>query len=73
MAPPRRLPPPWTVVELADCFRVDDASGKALGYFYFLPARLLASDHKALSKGEAHRLAVNFAKLPKLKSAEPAG
>ena len=56
MAPPRRLPPPWTVVELPEYFRVDDASGKALGHFYFLPEHLLATDQKALSKGEAHRL-----------------
>jgi hypothetical protein len=32
----RRFPPPWTVGERCDaCFIVRDASGQALGYFYF--------------------------------------
>jgi hypothetical protein len=30
-----RLPPPWTVEEQDACFVVRDASGQALGYFYF--------------------------------------
>jgi len=33
---PRRFPPPWTVEEHNDsCFIVRDATGQALGYFYF--------------------------------------
>ncbi len=32
---PRRFPPPWTVEEHAECFIVRDATGQALGYFYF--------------------------------------
>jgi hypothetical protein len=33
---PRRFPPPWTVEEHNQaCFIVKDASGQALGYFYF--------------------------------------
>jgi hypothetical protein len=66
LMPDRRFRPPWIVVERPECFRVDDADGKALGYFYFLPERLLSSDHKALSKDEARRLAANFSKLPDL-------
>ena len=31
----RRFPPPWSIDELAECFIVRDASGQALGYFYF--------------------------------------
>jgi hypothetical protein len=31
-----RFPPPWIVEEHNDaCFIVEDATGKALGYFYF--------------------------------------
>jgi hypothetical protein len=32
----RRFPPPWTIEEANNaCFIVDDATGQALGYFYF--------------------------------------
>jgi hypothetical protein len=32
----RRFPPPWIVEEHNDaCFLVKDATGQALGYFYF--------------------------------------
>ena len=32
----RRFPPPWTIEEHNDaCFIVKDATGQALGYFYF--------------------------------------
>ena len=32
----RRFPPPWTIEENNDaCFIVNDATGQALGYFYF--------------------------------------
>jgi len=32
---PRRFPPPWTIEEHAESFIVKDATGQALGYFYF--------------------------------------
>ncbi len=36
MPSPRRFPPPWTLDEHNDaCFIVKDATGQALGYFYF--------------------------------------
>jgi hypothetical protein len=36
MPSPRRFPPPWTLDEHNDaCFIVRDATGQALGYFYF--------------------------------------
>jgi hypothetical protein len=31
----RRFPPPWSVEENAESFVVKDATGQALGYFYF--------------------------------------
>ncbi len=31
----RRFPPPWTIEEHAESFIVRDATGQALGYFYF--------------------------------------
>jgi hypothetical protein len=60
------LPPPWTAEETDACFIVRDASGQALAYVYFEdePGRRAAA--KLLTRDEARRMAVNFAKLPKL-------
>jgi len=65
--PARRFPPPWTVEEHNDaCFIVKDATGQALAYVYFEdePGRQTAA--KLLTRNEARRMAVNFAKLPVL-------
>ncbi len=35
ITPMRRFPPPWIVEEHAESFIVKDATGQALGYFYF--------------------------------------
>jgi hypothetical protein len=64
--PPRRFPPPWSVVEQASCFAVQDASGQALGWFYFRDEPLVAREARVLLKDEARRMATNFAKLPEL-------
>ena len=63
----RRFPLPWTIERLpAGGFKVIDANGQSLAYFY---AR--ENDHDARTAGvltmdEARRLASNFAKLPEL-------
>ena len=67
MPSPRRFPPPWTLEENNNaCFIVRDKNGQALGYFYFEdePGRRAATN--LLTKDEARRIAINFAKLPSL-------
>ena len=71
MINPRKMPPPWTVVEMPGGFRVDDADGKALAYCYGLePSKLPAGGPARLSLDEARRVAANIAKLPDLLNPE---
>jgi hypothetical protein len=65
MPSPRRFPPPWTIEESNNaCFTVRDKNSQALAYFYFEEEPGRKSAAKLLTRDEARRLAVNFAKLP---------
>jgi hypothetical protein len=63
----RRFPPPWIIEEHNNaCFIMKDATGQALGYFYFEEEAGRRSTAKLLTRDEARRMAANFAKLPEL-------
>ena len=64
--PPRRFPPPWRMVEKPGCFQVQDATGHALGWFYFRHDDGAARQASVLTHDEARRRAVNFTRLPHL-------
>jgi hypothetical protein len=68
----RRFPPPWSVDEYNDaCFIVRDHDGQQLAYIYFEDEPGRRSAAKLLSKDEARRIAVSFAKLSDLLAALP--
>jgi hypothetical protein len=64
MLTPRSFPRPWSVIEIPGGYRVDDASGKRLGYFYSWDDPNTAHLADVLTGDEARRLAEEFAKLP---------
>ena len=57
---------PWSIEETSACFIARDSDGQALAYFYYEEEPGRRSAAKLLTKDEARRLAVNFAKLPDL-------
>ena len=58
-----RFPPPWSVEELDACFAVRDHSGQKLAYVYFEDEPGRRSAAKLLTRDEARRIAVNFARF----------
>ena len=61
-----RSPPPWSVERLPGGYKVIDANGQSLAYFYARENDHDANTAGVLSMDEARRMASNFAKLPEL-------
>ena len=57
----RRFPPPWTVEDHLACFIVKDSTGQALAHIYYEDAGQQEAA-KLLTKDEARRIGVNFAR-----------
>jgi hypothetical protein len=49
----RRFPPPWQVIEHAESFWVQDASGQTVGWFYFRTDPLVAKDGRRAAQGRS--------------------
>ncbi len=65
----RRFPTPWRLVELAEAFRIEDASGFPVAYVYFCDdEERRASMAERMTKDDARRIAVGIARLPDLRS-----
>lgn len=69
MAPPRSrrtIQRPWQVLEHPESFEVQSANGIRLAHFYFEDEETRRSLQNRLSRAEARRLALEFARLPVL-------
>ena len=62
----RHFPLPWTAELQAGCYVVRDAIGQIVSWHYFRDDPNTARQAKVLTRDEARRIAVNFAKLPGL-------
>lgn len=63
---PRKLTPPWSIIEHEESFEVQTASGLKLAFVYFDERKMAGTSFDKLTRDEARRVAANIAKLPRL-------
>jgi hypothetical protein len=61
---PTRFQRPWRVTDIPGGFRVDDANGLALGYFYWWNSPSAAHQIGVLKRNEAMLMAETFSQMP---------
>jgi hypothetical protein len=67
-----RFPAPWSIRELEQAFRIEDANGQAVAYTCFRRNENEARQASVLTYDEARRIAANIARLPeKVGKTEP--
>jgi hypothetical protein len=59
----RHFPSPWSVVDIPGGYRVEDARGHPLGYFYSWDDPTAAHQADVLTRVEARHMAEEFAGL----------
>jgi hypothetical protein len=59
-----RFRSPWRVIDIPGGFRVDDATGHSLGYFYFWDAPSKEQQKGVLTQDEALLMAETFSQVP---------
>jgi hypothetical protein len=60
----KRFQRPWRVTDIPGGFRVDDASSRPLGYFYYWNAPHAAHQIGVLTRDEASLMAETFSQMP---------
>ncbi|MCJ2035419.1 hypothetical protein [Methylobacterium sp. J-068] len=66
--PGRGFPPPWIVVEKAESFCVEDASGLAVAWTYFSADADQRAATGAMTRDEAQRIAKAIAMVPEMRT-----
>ncbi|SFG30365.1 hypothetical protein [Methylobacterium gossipiicola] len=68
MTEPRGFPTPWLVVEKAESFCIEDASGAAVAWTYFSDDAKARAATGLMTRDEAQRIAKAVAMIPEMRT-----
>jgi len=63
---PARFPPPYTIHDTRSSWEVRDANGFAIVWFTYVERPVVGTGPDRMTRDQARRFAVNFARLPEL-------